>query len=490
MTELARASALRAQPLALRLTLPYSAGQIVDGAISTALSTYLFFYVTAVCGLPAGLAGLAIGAGLVVDALLDPLIGSSSDAWRSRLGRRLPFMLVGLPLTAIAFVLIFALPKGMNEWLLCGWVTLLSIVLRVSQSLFHLPYQAVGAEMTDDYAGRSSLMAWRFGIGTVGGVGSIGLGFGFFFTGPDGLSRSEGYFPYALTVSVLFVAAGLLACRAVFVTRDRHHPPTPSNENLYRRFRSEILEIIRSRSFLALFSSSVLFFSGLGVHGALGVHMGTFFWKLTSGQIQAMALAVPVGLFIGVPLAAALLKWMEKRLALAIGLTSIGIAIIVAPVLRVLGLLPLEGDALAALLTGIALAAGMVAALAAVAIASMLADAVDEHEHLFGARREGLYFAAWIFAGKSAAGVGSLAAGLVLQGIGFPSGVTKLEQVPDLSQHTVDLLGLYAGPLAGALLIASALACTWYRLDARRHAAIMVELRARAQNNGAQTAVG
>lgn len=36
---------------------------------------------------------------------------------------------------------------------------------------------------------------------------------------------------------------------------------------------------------------------------------------------------------------------------------------------------------------------GTVMAMAAIAFASMMADAADEHEHLFGARREGLYFA-------------------------------------------------------------------------------------------------
>lgn len=479
--QLTKARALRALPLPMRLTLPYSAGQIVDGAVSTALSTFLFFYVTAVCGLSAGLAGLALAVGLIVDAVLDPFIGSSSDAWRSRLGRRLPFMLLGLPLTAAAFILIFSLPTGMDQWLLFSWVSVLSIVLRVSQSLFHLPYQAVGAELTDDYAGRSSLMAWKLGIGTIGGIAAIPLGFGIFFAGKDGLSQHENYLPYAVTVSLVFVAAGLLACWSIFVTRDRQHAPAISTEPFYRRFRLEILEVFRNRSFLALFASSMLFFSGLGVHGALGVHMGTFFWKLTPAQMQAMAVAVPIGLLIGAPLAALILKSMEKRLALSIGFGFIAIAMSISPILRVLGLLPLEGEALALLLTAIAFVTGMVAALGAIAIASMLADAVDEHEHLFGARREGLYFAAWVFAGKAAAGVGSLTAGLVLEGIGFPSGVTKLEQAADLSQRTIDLLGLFGGPAAGFMLLASAIACTLYRLDSRKHAAIMDDLRARAR---------
>jgi hypothetical protein len=41
---------------------------------------------------------------------------------------------------------------------------------------------------------------------------------------------------------------------------------------------------------------------------------------------------------------------------------------------------------------------GTVKAMAAMAFASMMADAAEEHEHLFGARRESLYFAGWAFA--------------------------------------------------------------------------------------------
>jgi GPH family glycoside/pentoside/hexuronide:cation symporter len=116
-------------------------------------------------------------------------------------------------------------------------------------------------------------------------------------------------------------------------------------------------------------------------------------------------------------------------------------------------------------------------AAAAIAFASMMADAADEHEYLFGARREGLYFAGWAFASKAAAGFGSLVSGVALQFIGFESGSAAhgAAKVP-ISAETANWIGTIYGPGASLLSIAAAAVCLLYRLDVQKHAGIMLEL--------------
>ena len=63
--------------------------------------------------------------------------------------------------------------------------------------------------------------------------------------------------------------------------------------------------------------------------------------------------------------------------------------------------------------------------LSIIAFLSIVADAADEHEYLFHTRREGLYFAGWSFAAKSATGAGLLIAGVVLQLIDFPTNLAE-----------------------------------------------------------------
>lgn len=459
--------------------LGYATGNVVDGIVSQALGIFLLFYVTTVCGLPGGLAGIALAAGLVVDAVMDPLIGSSSDGWRSKLGRRLPFMLVGLPAIAILFVAIFTLPRGLSTPVLFVWLTTLSVLLRIAISLFNLPYQAVGAELSDDYAERSSIMAWRWGLAVMGTLLVVLLGFGVFFPGKGGTMMRDHYLPFALTLAAIAVVAGLISARIVGNTLDRQHPPAVGDGGLHVRVLRELGEVFRNRSFRILFGSALMFFSALGTHAALGLHTNTFFWHFTSAQTQIVTLAVFVGLLLGAPLTAPLLKYMEKRSVLVIGLIGLAASEAIPAGLRLLGLFPFQGNTLMWILSAIVFVGGVLMAAGSIAFASMMADAADEHEHLFGARREGLYYAGWAFASKAAAGVGALIAGLVLQIIDFPTDIAARGSNAVLPDSTINMLGFFYGPGAGLVYIGAIVATFLYRLDASSHAAIMRDLNER-----------
>jgi len=83
-------------PLATKAV--YGTGQFVDSVSAAAINTFLLFYLNEVCGLSGVLAGLALGLALIVDAFVDPLMGSVSDNSTSAWGRRHPYMIVSLVL--------------------------------------------------------------------------------------------------------------------------------------------------------------------------------------------------------------------------------------------------------------------------------------------------------------------------------------------------------------------------------------------------------
>ncbi len=479
-TQIARSATLRAGPLPLGQKLAYSTGSVAESIVSGALNVFLLFYVTVVCGLPGGLAGLALAAGLVVDAIADPILGSISDGWRSRFGRRLPMMAVGLPLILISFVGIFSLPQSLGQTGLFLVLTALSILLRCALSVFNLPYLAVGAELSDDYAERSSITTWRWGLATVGGVIAIAAGFAVFFKGEGGTAVREAYQPYALAMSVAVIIAALVAMAAVYATRERQHPPPADVRPLLGRLGPELLEVFRNPSFRVLFISALLMFIAQGVTTVLGLHANTYFWRLDGGQIQLVTIAFFAGLLAGAPLVGPLVGRMEKRTAFFIGAGGLIAAQAVPAMLKLLGLLPFEGQALAYALAANQAVAGMLMTMAAIALIAMLADAADEHEHLFGARREALYFAGWAFAGKAANGVGALVAGLVLQLINFPSGAAATAQaLAALPASASAWLGLAYGPGAAALSLIGLGVLSLYRLDRGAHAQIMTDLATR-----------
>ena len=53
---------------------------------------FVLVYYSRVLGLSAGLVGTALAIALIFDAISDPLVGYASDKFRSRWGKRHPFM--------------------------------------------------------------------------------------------------------------------------------------------------------------------------------------------------------------------------------------------------------------------------------------------------------------------------------------------------------------------------------------------------------------
>ncbi len=59
------------------------------------------------------------------------------------------------------------MPPALGPWLAAAWVFLTFIVASTAFALFQVPYIALCAELTDDAAERSTLMAWRVAFLTV-----------------------------------------------------------------------------------------------------------------------------------------------------------------------------------------------------------------------------------------------------------------------------------------------------------------------------------
>ena len=263
-------------------------------------------------------------------------------------------------------------------------------------------------------------MAMRWAFFMIGGLLGVVLGFGVFFSGPTGLTVRSQYPLFAMTLSVFILIGGLIAARSAYATRGREHEPQSEPVSI-RSFLEDIAQVFRSASFRILFFGGALFFIGFGLNTILGLHANTFFWRLTSGQMQLITMAMLGGLLLAAPLAGPILSRLEKRTVLMGGVCALMIIETAPVLLRLAGLFPFEGDVLAWILTGASLVGGAMLGAAGIATASALADAADEHEFLFGSRREGLYFAGWAFSNKASSAIGTLVAGLALQMMAFPT---------------------------------------------------------------------
>jgi Na+/melibiose symporter-like transporter len=107
--------------------------------------------------------------------------------------------------------------------------------------------------------------------------------------------------------------------------------------------------------------------------------------------------------------------------------------------------------------------------------ASIVADLLDDHELRTGYRQEAMFNAALSFSGKAVSGLGTLAGGLIITLIAFPTNVAPAE-VP---AGTIVRLGVVVGVAVPLLYVIPISLITRYRITRARHAEIQAVLTAR-----------
>ncbi len=92
----------------------FGVGDIYGGGSGVIIGFYYLYFLTDIIRINAALAGIVILISKVYDAITDPFEGIITDRTRTRLGRRRPYLLVGIPLVLVSFFLLFY-PVDFND---------------------------------------------------------------------------------------------------------------------------------------------------------------------------------------------------------------------------------------------------------------------------------------------------------------------------------------------------------------------------------------
>ena len=331
--------------------------------------------------------------------------------------------------------------------------------------------------MAGDYAERTRIVVWRSVTGILSGAAVTAIGYTLFFA-HGGLQRPDGYPGFGWSVAALLGACLGLCCLGIFRYAARLPQPERVDGAIWRRLPAEVAEIFANPAFRLLFGSAVVTFAALGLNATLNNHAFVFVWRLRSELIQFIGYAYLAGLLLGVPIAPVLQRFMEKKYVVVIGLSLLVANWLVLQGLRLGHLYAPLGDAALLPMQINSFVAGIGSGLAIVAYPSLMADAADDHEHRFGRRREGLYFAGLGFANKAASGLGVLLAGAALDLIHFPQDVGRQVGVI-LPEATQAHLVLIWGPAAAVVAVISMAMLAGYNITRARHAQIAEDLRLR-----------
>jgi Na+/melibiose symporter-like transporter len=473
----------------------YGFGQAAEGMKNTAFGVFLLLFYSQLLGLEAWLAGLALGLSLCLDAVSDPVAGSLSDSTRHRWGRRHPWMYASALPMWITFSLSFRPPAELGQAGLFAWMLVTVILARAAMALYHVPHLALGAELSDDYHERTSIVAWRLVFGLLGAVVLAVVCRQVFLQptpefpngelNPAGYNRMGLFFGFLMMVAILLSAAGTHS-RIPYLHATSEAPERFSPGRLWR----EMGEALSNRSFRNLFVGVLLFFIARGLADALGIYMSTFFWRIGTGDVLLLPAVGALGIAIGAPFFTVVGRRMDKKRLFEIGVWWFSILTLLLPTLKIVDFYPpFDSPFYLGLIYAFVFLAAFGAGASLVASGSMMADIADEHEYTVGRRQEGVFFGALSFSGKAAAGVGIGLAGIALSLISFPKQV-KPDQVPI---EIIDLLGIIAGPGVAGLMIVGAIVMTRYHLTQERITEIQLELEkrraaARAAGSAAQSA--
>lgn len=464
----------------------YGLGSIAYGVKDQGFNAFLLIYYNQVVGLPAEWVGAAVMIALAIDAFLDPIIGQVSDNWRSRWGRRHPFMYFAALPIAVGYALVWNAPHHWPHEAMFAYLIALIIAVRALIAVYEIPSAAMVSELTDDYVVRTSLLSWRWLFVITGGV-LVTMGTFQFFLAPTaeqpvGILNRDGYARYGVFAAIVMLLSILAASLGTHRHIPRLHAPPADRNRSLKTMLGEMRETVTQRSFLIVAAAGVFLAMGAGLGAGLNTYIFIYFWRFTAQEIAPFVLGGVIGAF----LAFAITPWATAKLGKRNGgllFASLSAFVGTAPLaLRLAGLFPAPGEPiLMPILFCVGTISSALGLSGLIMIGAMIADIVDEGEVNTGRRSEGLFFAANSFIQKAVSGVGLFLASLILATVHFPQDANPASVDPQIMRNLV-LLFL---PINVALFATAVGILMLYKDDRASHEARLAALRAIRTENAA-----
>ena len=386
-------------PLPRRTLVLYGLPNLSYSVASLPLALFVPAFYADDLGLPLAAVGGAIAVSRVLDVVTDPWVGVLSDRTRSRFGRRKPWIALGAPLLLLATWMLFV--PGAPGTVSLSYLLLWACLLFLGFTLVDLPYKAWGAELSDDYAERSRVTAFREGFGFAGQIGLLLLLLVLGLAGLDAASTQL----FAVAVAIVVTTPVLLALALLRVPEP---PPRVESATPLGAWRGLAL-VARNPAFVRMLGAVLFFVTGV-------VIQGTLHRLVLEHVIGAPGLFAPMIFLENVATLAAVPLWLRVSDRIgkhrAVALAALWLALFSLP-------LPFVGAGQGAWLVALIVLRGSSFASILFLSNSIAADVVDHDVVASGRERTGLFFAVWGMAIKLAVALGVLLATSVPAAFGF-----------------------------------------------------------------------
>ncbi len=384
------------------------------------------------------------------DAVTDPVMGYLSDKTRSRWGRRRPYILLAAIPLWISFYLIWSPDAEMSP--ISQFIYLLAcyLVLYTFWTVFNVPYQSLGMELTPDYDERNVLFGVRQILSVLGTI--AGMMLPVFLVSRMGGDKHEGYSTYALYTGALIAVILIFAFARLHERQDIEHAETFP-------FLEGMKVTLKNRAYVIVVVSYLISLIGASFIAPLAMYMAKYVIK-AEWAVQWVVLAYMVGSIVAIPVWIRLASRTNKIFAWQVAMVIGGFFYFGA-------MLYGEGTWVLWIIFGflVGTSSGCTTAIGP----SVIADVIDQDELETGKRREGAFVGIQSFIDKAAVGIAIFVG---LQGLDYVGYVPNVDQPPIVISGLIFLYGV----LPGTLQILSAVILNKFPITPEVHAEIRRKL--------------
>jgi len=355
-------------------------------------------------GVSPALIGIALTIPRLYDAFIDPIMGHLSDNFRSRWGRRRPLILLGAILMCISFPLLWTPNPAWGANGLFAYFLIMLVGYYTAYTIWSVPWNALGFELTPDYNERTRVQAWRAAFATAAGLFiSWTYKLCFLFNNNEVIGARY----VGLLIGLILLVTGIASA---FLCKEQAEAQKQKKIKLIPAFTTTL----KNRPFMMVCGSVALFIVGVFLVQPMAIYVNIYYvFEGSEGARNAASTVTGLGGMLGailglltIPLISWLATHWGKKKTLILGMIITAISFLS----QIWTFVPAHPYMQ---LISFCIRSPSIAFIWLI-LPSMVADICDVDELNTGLRREGMYGAVYGWVLKIGVSIGLLLSGFVL----------------------------------------------------------------------------
>lgn len=301
----------------------YGVGKFLAEFLTGAFGAIVFKFYETEIGLAAGYAAIATIIYSLWNAINDPLIGYITNRkapFSHKIGRRFPWIIIGLVLSAFSFVLIFAVPTNWrtqahtNPFPVFFWMVITICLFDGFYSLWEVNYQSVYPDKFRTQEIRTKAAAISTAIGVLGVAAGFVVPPLFFSYGNVGSYLTSGWVIAAITVvGILFIIPGVHETKSMISRFKKQQEQMLLEPKTEHKFFPSMARALRHRDLLAFILLLFLYQSGTMCMTSSVHYVGNYILNVPSSGTTTIFAGMLVGALISIPAWAFLSKRIKNN---------------------------------------------------------------------------------------------------------------------------------------------------------------------------------